>query len=214
MDANYRWMKHIYDLPRPLFLLGRNRLLRRIAAENPQTVLEIGVGTGRNLRKLAKLLPATKLYGSDISPEMLTYANSSFRRAGAADRITTVEADGMPRVEDLSHPKLFDVIFFSYSLSMIPNWQKALRDAAAHLSISGGTLMLVDFGLFSSWPKPIAAQFHRNLQRFHATARADLKDFLHTDPMFQDWQIESQSLGGDWAYMHVLKPPHAPKFQL
>ena len=207
MDANYRWMKYIYDFTRPSFLLGRNRLLARIADFQPRTVLEIGVGTGRNLKKLALMLPEAKLYGSDISPEMLSYAAKTIHQASLSQRIEIVEADGIPAFGKFNSGNTFDVVFFSYSLSMIPDWQAALRNAANFVDQDCGHLLIVDFGSFARWPGPIARQFHRNMKAFHVTVRGEIIQFLQSDEAFKGWTLESQNFGFDWALMHVLSPP-------
>ena len=56
MDRMYRHQRHIYDLTRKFYLLGRDRL---IAALDPAAgdVLEIGCGTGRNLILAARRYP-------------------------------------------------------------------------------------------------------------------------------------------------------------
>ncbi len=204
MDSTYRWMKYVYDFTRPTFLLGRNRLLRRLAAGNPRSVLEIGMGTGRNLKKLAGMLPHAKLFGSDISREMLVYARRGFPRAGLTNRIVAIEANGVPHGEALQGVKSFDAVFFSYSLSMIPNWQEVLRDASLLVDQERGQLLLVDFGGFSKWPAPLARIFHRSMGAFHVTARREIANFLLHDEAFRGWHNESFSFGGDWAVMHVL----------
>ena len=204
MDANYRWMKYVYDITRPTFLLGRNRLLRHIIKSNPRTVLEIGIGTGRNLKKLAPKLTQTKFYGSDISLEMLSYAKASFKRAGLLERINAIEADGVPTFP--SEMK-FDVVFFSYSLSMIPDWKAALRNAAVLVDPQRGQLLMVDFGGFTKWPSPLASAFHRNMKSFHVTARSEIGNFLIRDQTFSNWKNECFNMGGDWAIMHILSPP-------
>ena len=49
MDKVYRRQRHIYNLTRKYYLLGRDRLVRQLRARPPERVVEIGCGTARNL---------------------------------------------------------------------------------------------------------------------------------------------------------------------
>ncbi|TIV98235.1 MAG: SAM-dependent methyltransferase, partial [Mesorhizobium sp.] len=49
MDGVYRWQRHIYDLTRKYYLLGRDRLIDGLDVPRGGTVLELGCGTGRNI---------------------------------------------------------------------------------------------------------------------------------------------------------------------
>ena len=71
MDSIYRTQRHIYDLTRKYYLLGRDRLIRELAPPEDGCVLEVGCGTGRNLIKAARRYPRARFYGIDISEAML-----------------------------------------------------------------------------------------------------------------------------------------------
>ena len=127
MDNVYRYQRHIYDATRRNYLLGRDRLISELAPPVGGTVLEVGCGTGRNLIALAKRYPSARFYGIDISSEMLKTARAAIARHGVYDRISIAEADALtvnPR--ELFGRDDFDRIFFSYTLSMIPDWTGAL----------------------------------------------------------------------------------------
>jgi len=57
MDRQYRWQRHIYDLTRKPYLLGRDRLVAELLPTPGARVLEIGCGTGRNLIRIARTYP-------------------------------------------------------------------------------------------------------------------------------------------------------------
>ena len=82
MDGVYRYQRHIYDLTRKYYLLGRDPMIRDLAPPRGGAVLEIGCGTGRNLIAVGKAWPDAQLYGVDISDAMLEKAAASIAKAG------------------------------------------------------------------------------------------------------------------------------------
>lgn len=146
MDRMYRWTRHVYDLTRRYYLLGRNRLLRQIARRSGGHVLEIGCGTARNLCLLHEKALQHTLYGLDASRAMLSTARKSTGQAGCATAVTLGQglAESLDPPSQLGVDRTFDVIFFSYVLSMIPSWAEALEAALTHLR-PGGQLYIVDF---------------------------------------------------------------------
>src|SRR5204862_213321 len=93
MDAIYRSQRHIYDLTRKYYLLGRDALIDGIAPPPGGSVLEIGCGTGRNLIAAARRWPDARFYGIDISEAMLQTARAKVAKAGLSDRIVLAQGD-------------------------------------------------------------------------------------------------------------------------
>ncbi len=179
MDAMYRYQRHIYDLSRKFYLFGRDRLLELLPAGPGATVLEMGCGTGRNLVSLARRRPQARLYGADVSNEMLATAAVSLRRAGLAGtvRLAQAGADGFDAEAAFGVPQ-FDTIYFSYVLSMIPDWQPVV-DRAVDLLKPGGTLAIVDFGDQYGAPAWRRAILLNWLKLFHVHPRAAIERGLH-----------------------------------
>ncbi len=178
MDEVYRGQRHIYDLTRKYYLLGRDRLIAEMDVPDGGTVLEIGCGTGRNLAQIAKKWPQARLYGLDISEEMLKSATRNLRRAGCVDRTRLGQADAA-RFDAISlfGRARFDRIMFSYTLSMIPDWQCALRQATALLSTQG-SIHIVDFGMQDGLPDWFRQALLAWLAKFHVEPRAGLLSFV------------------------------------
>src|SRR5882762_7881391 len=80
MNRMYRRQRHIYDGTRRYYLLGRDRLITGLRPGAGASVLEIGCGTGRNLVLAARLYPAARFFGIDVSTEMLTSAMTAISR--------------------------------------------------------------------------------------------------------------------------------------
>jgi S-adenosylmethionine-diacylgycerolhomoserine-N-methlytransferase len=174
MDRMYRRQRHIYDLSRKFYLLGRDEAIARLRPAAGDKVLEIGCGTGRNLVKLAQAYPQARLFGVDVSQEMLATAAASSARAGLASRIALAQADATAL--DPRGPfgcASFERVMISYALSMIPPWREALG-RALEVVAPGGSLEIVDFGDCAGLPCPFKAGLRRWLTMFDVTPRDDL----------------------------------------
>lgn len=146
MDRMYRHQRHIYDLSRKFYLLGRDRLIAGLALNPGDAVCEIGCGTGRNLVALARRYPGAEIYGIDASEEMLKTARATVIRCGLDSRIRLRRglAETLDPEASFGLARRFDAVVFSYALSMIPRWERAI-DRAIDALRPGGTLAVVDF---------------------------------------------------------------------
>jgi S-adenosylmethionine-diacylgycerolhomoserine-N-methlytransferase len=210
MDRIYRHQRHVYDLTRKYYLLGRDGLIRSLDPPPAGAVLEIGCGTGRNLIAAARLYPDARLFGLDISDEMLRTAEANIRRAGLAGRIRIARADATGfDAGELFGQAMFDRIFFSYTLSMIPAWQDAVDSALAHLS-EGGRLHIVDFGQLERLPGICRTALFAWLRRFHVSARADLPECLQECALRHGHHVQFRSglRGYAWSARLTRRPGH------
>jgi len=153
MDRYYRFHAKIYDATRWSFLFGREALIRQVAAQgNPQRILEIGCGTGKNLIALGRRFPQAELTGLDASHTMLAVARKNLAQASAQQTQLLHTVYEQPLQPD----RPFDLILFSYSLTMMnPGWRQAIQSAYDDLA-TGGRIAAVDFhhspsGLFRRW---------------------------------------------------------------
>ena len=174
MDGIYKSQRHIYDLTRKYYLLGRDQLIHDLKPDDGHKVVEVGCGTGRNLIKAAKTYPDAKFYGLDISEEMLITARVNVEKAGLDGRITLVQGDASNfDVQDLFGFEKADRVFFSYTLSMIPPWQEAINQGFNALA-KDGTLHIVDFGQQEELPNWFRAILMKWLALFHVEPREKL----------------------------------------
>ncbi len=193
MDAQYGWQRPIYDLTRKYYLLGRDRLIRRLDVPPDGSVLEIGCGTGRNLALVARRYRQARLFGLDISAEMLKHA---LRHVSGA-RLARADATHFD-AQALFGQRQFDRVFISYSLSMIPGWEQALDQAARCVS-PGGSLHIVDFGRQEGLPGWFRALLFAWLGRFHVTPRAALPIVLEDIAPRHGLTLDVRSLYGGYA---------------
>ncbi len=177
MDNVYRGQRHIYDLTRKYYLLGRDRLIREMDVPDGGTVLEIGCGTGRNLAVIGKVWPDCRLFGLDISDEMLKSAANNLGRAQMNDRASLAQGDAASfDAMGIFGRARFDRIVFSYTLSMIPDWQGALRQVLPLLSTQG-SIHIVDFGMQEAMPGWFRIMLLAWLRQFHVEPRAGLAEY-------------------------------------
>jgi len=178
MDRIYRRQRHVYDVTRKYYLLGRDQLVDRLTPPAGSRVLEIGCGTARNLIVAARKYPDVHFFGIDISAEMLETARRLIEREGMAHDIRVARADATtfdPAL--LFGVPSFSRIFVSYSLSMMPGWQAVLRRALDWLA-PGGELHVVDFGGQEGLPVWFRAGLRQWLKLFHVTPRDELEGAL------------------------------------
>jgi S-adenosylmethionine-diacylgycerolhomoserine-N-methlytransferase len=175
MDRMYRHTRHIYDLTRKPYLLGRDRLIADLGLEDGGSVLEMGCGTGRNLIAVARAYPNADLYGFDISEEMLKTASAAVTRAGLSRRIRLARGDATNfNSEKTFGINGFDRVYFSYTLSMVPAWREAIARGMA-LTALQGRFSVVDFGFCEGLGSMPRAILHSWLRLFHVAPRAELE---------------------------------------
>ena len=129
-----------------LGLLGRKyseMALERLSVVEGETVLEIGFGTGHCLNLIAKLIgPGGKVYGIDISPEMIEKTKKRLEKGGLANRaeLCCGDATCLPFNESA-----FDAVFTSFTLEVFdtPEIPRALAQIKKVLK-PGGRLGIVD----------------------------------------------------------------------
>lgn len=202
MDEVYRGQRHIYDFTRKYYLFGRDTLIEGLAAQPGMRVLEVACGTGRNLAKVGKAWPGVRLFGLDISAEMLKSARAAL---GDAARLGQGDACSFDAQALLGEPA-FERIVLSYSLSMIPDWQGALDHAAGQLA-PGGALHIVDFGDLSGLPDPLQTLLRRWLAMFHVKPREDMAEVAARIAAARGLALRSRRGPLGYYQLHVLARP-------
>jgi S-adenosylmethionine-diacylgycerolhomoserine-N-methlytransferase len=204
MDRMYRRQRHIYDLTRKFYLLGRDELIGNLSPPPGGTVLEIACGTGRNLIRAARAYPQARFFGLDVSEEMLATARANVAAAGLSGRIALAAGDATAfDAEALFGVADFDRVFVSYALSMIPAWENAAAQAAARLA-AGGRLMIVDFGDQGGWPRWFRKALRGWLAKFHVTPRLALEPTLAALAASRGLRVDFRPLYRRYAYLAAV----------
>ncbi len=205
MDKMYRHQRHIYDLTRKPYLLGRDRLIESLAPPQGGTVLEMGCGTARNLICAARTYRTTYFYGIDVSAEMLAQAQKAVKRARLTPRITLAQGDASAfDPQQLFGRSRFDRIFISYALSMIPPWQETLAHAFDLLA-PGGSLHVVDFGDQAGMPNWFRKGLKGWLDLFDVVPRVEIASELKAETRARGLILNHQTLYRGYAFHAIAR---------
>jgi S-adenosylmethionine-diacylgycerolhomoserine-N-methlytransferase len=147
LQAFYAPQAAQYDAFRERLLHGRAELMAWMDPPPGARVVELGGGTGRNLDLLGDRLDGlASLELVDLCPALLAQARLRARRLA---NVRVIEADATT----YRPAQPADLVYFSYALTMIPEWRAALVNALAMLR-PGGILGVVDFYVSERDPAP------------------------------------------------------------
>lgn len=204
MDRTYRFTRHVYDLSRRYFLLGRDLAIRSLDLKPGQTLVEMGCGTARNLLAIHRRYPDAQLCGVEISEQMLVTARAKLRTQELRDRVRL----HLGPAEQLDPADFgvesFDCVMFSYSLSMMPTWKEAMERALTHLA-PGGEIVVVDFWDQKKLPSLFRFGLERFLAAFHVHHRPELIRWMQERAEQGDVELELRELYGRYAYLARMR---------
>jgi len=162
-----------YDDYRRRLLSGREEMYQSIPVPRGGVWVDLGGGTGQNLENLgAAIHEIGRIYIVDLAEPLLDIARERIDRLGWTN-VTPVLADATQFQPEEFHA---DVVTFSYSLTMIPDWFAAI-DNASQMLREGGYLGAVDFYVSRKHPTD-------NLRTHSWPTRVFWPTWLATDNVF------------------------------
>lgn len=148
LESFYSGQAQAYDSFRRRLLQGREELWNAIQAPEGGVWVDMGGGTGANLDFFAdRVSRLRKIYIVDLSPSLLEVARQRIRERGWTN-VEAIEADATS-FQPPEGPA--DVVTFSYSLTMIPDWFAAIDNARQMLG-ANGQIGVVDFYVSRKYP--------------------------------------------------------------
>lgn len=157
LESFYGGQAGDYDAFRKRLLTGREELMTDVAARHGGKGgiwVDMGGGTGANLEMMGDeaVMTFAKVYIVDLCGPLLEVARKRAEQRGwhnveivEADATTWAPPEGLGSV---------DVLTFSYSLTMIPDWYAAIDHACKLLVPETGLLGVADFYVARKHPPP------------------------------------------------------------
>jgi len=149
LESFYLLQADLYDSYRHRMLHARLPMIQSLPLSRGGTWVDLGGGTGSNLEYFGE--QGLRYWGRvvvlDLCPSLVKTATQRVRsHAPAWDAVVSVvlgdacdfDCKGLPPAGTV------DVVTFSYALSMIPDWRKAIRNAYRLLK-PGGHIAVCDF---------------------------------------------------------------------
>ena len=150
MESFYGGQAGAYDDFRKRLLQGRERLWGKLGVPDGGVWVDMGAGTGSNLQYFGdRISQLAAIHLVDLSGSLLQVAQQRSDENGW-NHVHTHEADAT-RFQPPEGKA--DVVTFSYSLTMIPDWFAAIENAKLFLK-PGGRIGVVDFYVARKYPSP------------------------------------------------------------
>lgn len=142
LNQFYRQQASGYDRFRKRLLHGRQALIDQLSVPEKGVWVDLGCGTAENLERFADRLSGfSRIHLVDLCEPLLAVAKERCVALKSEVHIELHEAD-VTRF-DLPDESV-DLVTFSYSLTMIPDWYAAIENAYRMLR-PGGMIGVVDF---------------------------------------------------------------------
>ncbi len=155
MRALYDRTARHYDAASFLYQLSgiesrRKQLIKSMALPKGGTVVDLGTGTGVNLKLLSKAVGVEgKVIGVDLSPGMLAKAQAKIKHL---ENVELIECDS----RSFQFPEKLDGVISTFSLEFVPEYEAVIERATSAMS-RGAPLALMGLKYPEQWPDWMAA---------------------------------------------------------
>jgi cyclopropane fatty-acyl-phospholipid synthase-like methyltransferase len=146
-----RWA-HVFDDPKRDAWQKPHEVIQALALKPDAVVADIGAGTGYFSVRLATMLPAGRVYGVDVEPDMVKYLAERAQREKRDNIVAIAAAPDDPRL-----PEKTDLILMVDVYHHIGERERYFRRLHAALK-PGGRVAIIDFRMDSPEGPPRAAR--------------------------------------------------------
>lgn len=208
LESFYSGQANGYDDFRRRMLHSRQEMIQAIPIPPGGIWVDLGAGTGENAEHIGPgIEQLSKMYLVDLSTSLLKQAGQRVE-ARQWKNVVPVCHDATTFVPDEGQ---VDVVTFSYSLTMIPDWFRAI-DHAWDLLKPGGTIGVVDFFVSRKHPAEKRVKHAWSTRTFWPTWFGSDNVFLSPDhlPYLQN-KFETVRLDerrGKIPYLPLIRAPH------
>ncbi len=146
-----------------------SRLSERLDYINlkPSTILDIGCGTGKGIKKLTKHYSKAKVIGFDLAFNMLKQSKKEFGLFNKT-RLINADMENLPIKDDS-----FDLIFSNLALQWVNDLEQTLKEFK-RIGRSNGLLMFTTFGPNTLWE--LNESWHKLDKKPHVHRFIDMHD--------------------------------------
>ncbi len=138
IKKSYGILSRSYAIIEGIFEKGlRRKGLQLLSVKSGEVVLEVGVGTGYSLKEIAKAVGGNgKVYGIDITPQMLEITRKRLKKAGLMERVELYEGDARSMPYEDSK---FDAVYMASTLELFdtPDIPRVLNEIKRVLKPGG-----------------------------------------------------------------------------
>lgn len=221
MSSFYASQAKGYDAVRENMLVARPEMMSAFGPiKQGHTWLDIGGGTGRNLHYVrAQLDRFDTIVVLDICPELLEIGQQHARESFTTEQYEKIRwvcmdinaptiKEELAKVSGNTLDRGFDTITFSYSLTMIPEWEKALFSAKSLMS-DQGRVLVADFDTYTEEGKSlkdflIRTWYRQDGVRIEAETRKVIMEKVFGEKEYTKTCARMQKkLAGVWIPHHV-----------
>jgi S-adenosylmethionine-diacylgycerolhomoserine-N-methlytransferase len=148
LESFYLTQADVYDSYRFRMLHGRLPMIKAMPAPKNSCWVDLGGGTGSNLEFYGDsgLSHFSKVVVLDLCPSLVNTAKTRVESHNGWSQIVDVVLGDACDYDNPDLPKAgtVDCVTFSYALTMIPDWEKAIKNAFRLLK-PGGHIAVCDF---------------------------------------------------------------------
>ncbi len=208
LESFYKGQASGYDAYRKKLLHGRTEMFSSLPITDGGVWVDLGAGTGENAEHLKDQLHRfAAVYQVDLCQPLLDQAQKRIEHHGWKN-VKPVHHDATTFIPQEGQA---DLVTFSYSLTMIPDWFAAI-DHAYQLLKPGGTIGVVDFYISRKYPAEKMVKHAWSTRTFWSTFFAIDNVFLTSDHLpylLKRFEIEKLHEGrGTVPMMPLFRSPH------
>ena len=197
-----------YDSFRKRMLHSRQEMIQSLEVPEGGVWVDLGAGTGENAEHIGpSISKLSKMYLVDLSESLLEQAQQRIETRGWSN-VTPVCYDA---TKFFPEEGSVDVVTFSYSLTMIPDWFRAI-DHAFELLKPGGRIGVVDFYVARKYPDEEHQKHGWGTRTFWQPWFASDNVFLSPDHLpYLKNKFEAEQLHerrGKIPYLPFVRAPH------
>jgi len=208
LESFYSGQAQGYDDFRRRMLHGRREMIQAIPIPPGGVWIDFGAGTGENAEHIGPAISQlSRMYLVDLSTSLLEQAQRRVEHRGWTN-VVPVCHDATTFIPE---EQQVDVVTFSYSLTMIPDWFRAI-DHAFQVLKPGGLIGVVDFYVSRKHPADRQVRHPWSTRTFWPAWFASDNVFLSGDHVpylknkFETVQFEERR--GKIPYLPLIRAPH------